>query len=92
MLQADAHAGLNALVQRVASPQRHWQLPGPTWTIADRLPSSGAAAAIVPSFAVGAIQARDVNLVFWRWGRDLPHMVQVIDERGRLPRKGSSWG
>jgi len=41
---------------------------------------------IVPSFAIGAIQARDVNLVFWQWERDLPHLVQVIDDLGRLLR------
>jgi len=63
----------------------------PTWTIADRLRSAGAAAVIVPSFAVGAIPARDVNVVFWRWGDQPPHQVQVVDDLRRLPRDGSSW-
>jgi RES domain-containing protein len=61
-----------------------------TWTLAERLIESGAAAAIVPSFAP-TTDARDLNLVFWRWSRTRPHRVRVVDDDGRLPRDDRSW-
>jgi RES domain-containing protein len=70
-------------------------LPGarqaaPTWTVADRLLREGYAAAIVSSYAPGAT-AEDRNMVFWRWGPDLPHRITVFDPQGRLPKDQRSW-
>lgn len=62
----------------------------PSWQIARRLIASGIAGAIVPSFAAGAVSA-DRNIVFWRWAKDPPHQVRVIDDEHRLPRDVSSW-
>jgi RES domain-containing protein len=61
-----------------------------TWTLAERLIEDGAAGALAPSFAPGT-DARDLNVVFWRWSRTRPHRVRVIDDQGRLPRDDSSW-
>ncbi|GAB0117877.1 RES family NAD+ phosphorylase [Acidisoma sp. 7E03] len=62
----------------------------PSWALARRLAAKGIAAIVVPSFAAGATAA-DVNMVFWRWGPELPHRVVVIDDEGRLPRNDRSW-
>ncbi|MBX9700871.1 MAG: RES domain-containing protein [Acetobacteraceae bacterium] len=62
----------------------------PSWALARRLAAAGCAGALVPSFAAGA-GPRDVNAVFWRWGRDPPHRVRVVDDFGRLPRDRASW-
>ena len=62
----------------------------PTWTIARRLSTQGYAGIIVPSFAPGAA-AEDRNVVFWRWSREPPYQVQVIDDQARLPRDDRSW-
>lgn len=64
--------------------------PVPTWNLADRLTGAGCAGILVPSFASRAAE-RDTNLVFWRWGRTLPHQVVVVDDAGRLPHDRSSW-
>ncbi|MBR0641358.1 RES family NAD+ phosphorylase [Plastoroseomonas hellenica] len=63
--------------------------PG-SWMVARRLLGTGTAAIIVPSFAPGAI-TRDRNVVFWRWGPNLPYRVLVVDDEGRLPRDQRSW-
>ncbi|HTI01545.1 MAG TPA: RES domain-containing protein [Acidisoma sp.] len=63
----------------------------PSWELAQRLRAAGIAAIIVPSFAAGATE-EDVNMVFWDWGPDLPHLLRVIDDEGRLPRDDRSWG
>ena len=62
----------------------------PSWDIARRLRAAGCAGIIVPSFARGAGPG-DVNVVFWDWGREVPHQVLVVDDFGRLPRDDSSW-
>lgn len=62
----------------------------PSWSLAERLVSDGAAAAIVPSFAAGATAA-DVNVVFWSWGDAPPHQLRVVDDLGRLPKDDRSW-
>jgi RES domain-containing protein len=62
-----------------------------SWAMMRRLVAEGVAGIIVPSFAIGAIEG-DVNVVFWKWGDGLPHQVKVIDDAGRLPRDGRSWG
>jgi hypothetical protein len=31
-------------------------------------------------------------MVFWDWGPDLPHLLRVIDDEGRLPQDDRSWG
>ncbi|WP_086740568.1 RES family NAD+ phosphorylase [Erythrobacter colymbi] len=64
--------------------------PVPTWELADRLIEAGCAGIIVPSFAARAGE-RDINLVLWRWTRDKPHMVTVVDDDNRLPKDRSSW-
>ena len=62
----------------------------PSWTLARRLSEAGTAAAVVPSFAPGAL-ASDRNVVFWRWADTPPHQVRVIDDDERLPKDTSSW-
>lgn len=61
-----------------------------SWALARRLIAAGCAAALVPSFAIGAGPG-DLNAVFWRWGGAPPHRVTPIDEFGRLPRDRLSW-
>ena len=62
-----------------------------SWEVAARLIAKGAAGILVPSFATGATPEM-ANLVLWRWGPSLPHLVQVHDPAGRLPKDQSSWG
>lgn len=62
----------------------------PSWSLADRLIAAGVAGVIVPSFAYRAGEG-DRNLVFWKWGKSLPHRVSVIDDHGRLPKDERSW-
>lgn len=52
--------------------------------LADRLAGLGFAGLRVPSFAPRA-SAACVNVVFWRWGAELPHLVHVVDDENRLP-------
>jgi RES domain-containing protein len=66
------------------------KLPVPSWQVAERLRAEGHAAAVVPSFAARA-RVDDVNLVFWRWGEEMPHLVRAIDAHGRLPKDDISW-
>lgn len=63
----------------------------PSWALAERLQAAGTAGIRVRSFAPGADPSRDLNLVLWRWSRELPHRVQVIDDMGRLPLDDLSW-
>ena len=65
-------------------------LQPPSWRIARTLMAAGAAGLVAPSFAPGA-GAADQNVVFWRWGNDPPHRVDLIDDEARLPRDGRSW-
>jgi RES domain-containing protein len=58
--------------------------------LAECLTADGVAGIMVPSFAKGAMTA-DINVVFWDWGRELPHQVRVIDDENRLPQDASSW-
>ena len=51
--------------------------------LADRLISAGFAGMRVGSYALGASD-RDVNLVLWRWGEELPSRIVSIDEGIRL--------
>ncbi len=62
----------------------------PTWALSKRLMAGGASGVIVQSFAVGTTR-NNVNVVFWRWGQDMPHRVAVIDDHDRLPRNRRSW-
>jgi RES domain-containing protein len=61
-----------------------------SWDIAARLIAKGAAGILVPSFANSARPDKS-NLVLWRWGESLPHLVRVHDPAGRLPKDQSSW-
>jgi RES domain-containing protein len=63
----------------------------PSWDLTQRLKAAGIAAIMVPSFAAGTMAA-DINMVFWHWGPDLPHLLRVIDDEGRLPQDDRSWG
>ena len=54
-------------------------------TLADRLIAMGYVAMRVRSFAAGS-DAGDINLVLWRWGTDLPALVTLVDDEGRLSR------
>ncbi len=58
--------------------------------ITRRLFAGGAAGVLVRSFAHSATP-QDHNLVLWRWGKDLPHRVEVHDPSGRLPKNQLSW-
>lgn len=51
--------------------------------LAERLVSLGYAGMRYRSYAVGATE-RDVNLVLWRWGSELPSRVILIDDENRL--------
>lgn len=59
-------------------------------SLAERLRAYGFVGMLVRSFARGAGSGDD-NLVFWRWGDDLPSRVRVIDDDRRLPRHPASW-
>lgn len=48
--------------------------------------SKQAAGVLVPSFANRAPSGA-INLVLWRWGRNVPHRVAVFDPDSRLPTK-----
>lgn len=65
-------------------------LAPPTWTLANRLIGEGVAGIIVPSFANRA-GPEDRNLVLWKWSRERPHQLRVIDDYDRLPRNDLSW-
>lgn len=62
----------------------------PSWAIAERLRKAGCAGIMVPSFASSARES-DFNLVFWRWSREPPHLLRVIDDEDRLPKNDASW-
>lgn len=64
--------------------------PVPSQDIAAWLQAEGAAGILVRSFAPGST-ADNINLVLWKWGRDLPHRVRVHDPDERLPKDGRSW-
>lgn len=51
--------------------------------LADRLIAAGYAGMRVQSFAHGA-ENDDYNMVFWRWGRQGPSKVVLIDDEERL--------
>jgi RES domain-containing protein len=81
-----AHGDLSCLWEDLADRGE----PVPSWELADRLQAVGVAAIIVPSFARGAAP-EDANVVLWRWSRQPPHFLQVIDDHGRLPSSDASW-
>lgn len=54
-----------------------------TQDMAAHLAAEGYSGMRVRSFAPG-ISAGDVNLVLWRWGEQLPVLLTVIDDEGRL--------
>ena len=58
--------------------------------VVGQLMEDGAAGLLAPSFAHGATP-HDHNLILWRWGKDLPHRVDVHDPSGRLPKNQLSW-
>lgn len=62
----------------------------PSWRLARRLIKKGFSGILVPSFVNNAA-ADDYNLVLWRWGKDLPHKVEVFDPTNRLPKNQISW-
>jgi RES domain-containing protein len=62
----------------------------PSWRIARRLISDGHAGILVPSFAPNTTY-KDQNLVLWKWSNRPPHLVNVFDPKGRLPRNQLSW-
>ena len=55
----------------------------PTQQLAERLKGEGFAGMQVRSFAKGATQ-KDLNLVLWAWGLDLPARLRLVDDEGRL--------
>ena len=63
----------------------------PSQQIAKDLFDDRRAGIIVRSFAHRAT-ADNVNVVFWRWSKAMPHQVVVIDDHGMLPADGRSWG
>jgi len=55
----------------------------PTQDFAERLKTAGFAGLRVRSFAKGAARD-DLNLVLLVWGPDLPTLLRVVDDEGRL--------
>jgi RES domain-containing protein len=55
----------------------------PTQHLAERLRASGYAGIQVRSFAKGATE-KDLNLVLWVWGAELPTRLCLVDDEGRL--------
>jgi RES domain-containing protein len=89
---ADRNVAAVELVQ-LACPWAYDRANGRTpasWDIVRRLIANGASGILAPSFARGA-KPEMSNLVLWRWGPSLPHLVQVNDPSGRLPKDQSSW-
>jgi RES domain-containing protein len=62
----------------------------PSWNLARRLISEGHAGILVRSFAPKTANA-DQNLVLWKWSDRPPHLVNVFDPNGGLPKNQSSW-
>lgn len=56
-----------------------------TQTFARGLVAKGFHGLLVRSFAPGTTET-DLNLVLWRWGREPPARLTVIDDEGRLSR------
>ena len=56
--------------------------------LADRLLDAGYVGMRVRSFAPAA-GPDDVNLVLWRWSDRRPSRVVLIDDEGRLPKRGA---
>jgi RES domain-containing protein len=82
-----AHADLAAPWEDLASRR----IEPPIWALARRSLAAGAAGVLAPSFAPGTGPA-DRNLILWRWENAPDCRVQAIDDFGRLPRDGRSWG
>ncbi len=61
-----------------------------SWRLTNNLISQGVSGIIVPSFAPGASSDMK-NVIFWRWGKTIPHKVAVIDDHERLPKNQKSW-
>jgi RES domain-containing protein len=77
-------AALRCPWKRIAFVQR---ARPPTWDIADRLLTAGAAGIRVPSVQpIGGI-----NLVLWQWNDAPERRVAALDLLGDLPRDQSSW-
>jgi len=53
--------------------------------LAETLRAAGHPGMVVPSYAEGTT-ARDVNIVFWRWGVAGGARLEVVDDSGCLPR------
>ena len=96
--EADVDPVFDALdpSERAAHSIRQAEIDCPAWrndmfsgrmpasqALADRLIAAGFAGMRVGSYALGASD-RDVNLVLWRWGEELPSRVVLIDEEHRL--------
>jgi RES domain-containing protein len=62
----------------------------PSWRAVRKLLAKGAAGILAPSYALGA-RPEMSNLVLWRWGESLPHLLRVYDPHDRLPKDQSSW-
>lgn len=81
--------GLDAMSCAWATALANGDRPA-SWSIYERFRAQGIAGVLVPSFAPGA-GAKDINLVLWDWGADVPHQVTVFDPSGRLPKDQLSW-
>lgn len=82
--------------ERVKHSVGQEELDCPTWrndmflgrvpasqALADRLIDAGFAGMRFRSYALGP-GGQDINLVLWRWGRELPSRVVLIDEDNRF--------
>lgn len=84
---AEALAGESVAPADLSDPtwrdrmKRHGEAP--TQAFARRLCAAGRNGLLVRSFATGATES-DLNLVLWRWGRDPPHRLILIDDENRL--------
>lgn len=59
------------------------KLPVPSWELSERIRAEHHAGILVRSFAWKAT-SKEVNLVLWDWGPDLPHRVVAIDDHDKL--------
>ena len=96
--EVDAEPIFDALdpTERAEQSVGQEELDCPTWrndmfsgrkpasqALADRLIAAGFAGMRFRSYALGAGE-RDLNLVLWRWGSELPSRIVLIDEDNRL--------
>ena len=83
-VQARVHPAPESWMHEAWLDRKLRKEPVVAWEIAAQLIAEGFTGIRVPSRAKGAT-ARDINIVFWKWTRQVPTRVCVIDDEKRLP-------